>query len=534
MKRMEYKAEYLLTNEAVDEISEKISEFLGTINTESKNILRIRLLVEELLLDWQNHFSEQAKCQVRIGQRFRRPFIQLEVEGESYNPLDADNTEDYGFYRNRLLANMGLAPLFSYENGRNKIIFKLKKPKINPLLSLAAAVIAGLLVGAIGLFIPDALKLSILNSFLTPIYDTFFNVLGTIAGPMVFLSVAWGIYGIGDTATFGRIGKRMIIHFIRGVFLICIACVALSLIFFSLNLVWKSGVTAQLNNLFQMILGFVPTDIITPFQDGNSLQIILLGAAIGVALLILGKQTESVAKAIEQINYVIQFLMEIISTLVPYFIFIVLVQMIWSDTLDVVLSAWKPLLVFLITILLTAAAMVLIAAHHGKVSPLLLLKKGLPTFIIGMTTASSVATFGTCSNVCEKKLGVSNNITSFGVPLGIVMFPPATAMYFIITCIYSAEIYNIECSVVWFILAVFTAAVLAIASPPIPGGTLTCYTIMFTQLGLPTEALVVALALDVLCDFVATGMNMFCLQMELVIQSSKMGMLDEKILRKKI
>jgi len=527
---MESKTEYLLTNASVDEIAEKTSEFLGTLNTEPKNLLRLRLLVEEILLDWQEHFSEQAKCQVRIGKRFRQPFIQLELEGESYNPLDK-NTEEFGSYRNRLLANMGLSPLFSYEGGRNKISFKLKKAKANPLLSLAVAILMGLLIGSAGLWVSDTLRIAVLDSILTPIYDTFFNLLGTIAGPMVFLSVAWGIYGIGDTATFGRIGKRMIIHFVSVVFLICIVCVLLSMAFFSLNLVWQSSGTSQLSSLFQMVLGFIPTDIVTPFQDGNSLQIILLGASIGVALLILGKQTEVVALTIEQINYVVQFLMEIISTLVPSFVFIVLVQMIWSGTLDVVLSAWKPLLVFLAVVVIIAAAMVLVAAHRGRTSPLLILKKSLPTFIIGMTTASSVATFGTCANICEKKLGVSNHITSFGVPLGIVMFPPATAMYFIIICIYAAEIYQVECSVVWFILAIFSAVVLAIAAPPIPGGTLTCYTIMFTQLGLPTEALVVALALDVLCDFVATGMNMFCLQMELVIQSKRMGLLDESVLR---
>ena len=530
---METKTAYSLSNESIDEIAEKTNDFLGTLNTESKNRLRIRLLVEEILLDWQQHFSEETVCQVRIGQRFRHPYIQLELEGESCNPLNT-NTEYYGSYRSRLLANMGLAPLYSYENGRNRITFKLKKSKANPLLSLAAAVLLGLAVGTAGLHIPDDLRLSVLNSFLTPIYDTFFNLLGTIAGPMVFLSVAWGIYGIGDTATFGRIGKRMIIHFISIVFLICIACIPLSFPFFSLNLVWKSGGTSQLSSLFQMILGFIPTDIVTPFQEGNSLQIILLGAAIGVALLILGKQTEVVALTIEQINYVVQFLLEIISTLVPSFIFIVLVQMIWSGTLDVVLLAWKPLLAFLTIIVIIASAMVLAVAHCGKVNPLSILKKSLPTFIIGMTTASSVATFGTCANVCERKLGVSNHITSFGVPLGIVMFPPATAMYFIIICIYTAEVYQVECSAVWFILAVFSATVLAIAAPPIPGGTLTCYTIMFTQLGLPTDALVVALALDVLCDFVATGMNLFCLQIELGIQSKRMGLLDETILRREV
>ncbi|MBQ2739724.1 MAG: cation:dicarboxylase symporter family transporter [Oscillibacter sp.] len=528
---MELNQTYLLTNASVDQISEEAAVFLEHLHMERKNILRMRLLIEEILLEWQDHFSPETSCLFRAGKRLGRPYLQLEVAGTSCNPLEK-HIEDFGTYRNRLLANMGLSPIFAYEGGRNKITFKLKKQPTNPLLTLAAAVLAGALTGIGGQWLPDALRLNLLEGVLTPIYDTFFNLLGTIAGPMVFLSVAWGIYGIGDTATFGRIGKRMILHFLGAMFLICTTCVLLSLPFFSLKLVVNGSGITQLSTLFRMILDFIPPDIVTPFLSGNSLQIILMGAAVGVALLVLGKQTETVAQTIEQINYLVQFLMEIISTLVPYFIFIVLVQMIWSDTLDVVLSAWKPLLVFIALTVLIAAAQLLYVAFRCSASPVLLLKKCLPTFIIGMTTASSVATFGTCVNTCERKLGVSSHITSFGVPLGIVMFPPATDIYFVLICIHTAEIYSVECSLVWFVLAIFSATVLSIASPPIPGGTLTCYTIMFTQLGLPAEALVVALALDVLCDFFATGMNMFCLQIELVLQAHGMGLLDEARLRK--
>ena len=530
---MENRTEYLLTNESVDIISELVSVFLKDLNMEAKNCQRIRIFVEEILLDWQAHFSDQTTCKIRMGKRLQRPFIHLEIEGDSCNPLEK-NTEEFGDYRNRLLANMGLAPTFSYKGGKNIISFRLKKAKANPLVSLVVAACAGILVGAFGLWIPNVMRLSILEYLLTPIYDTFFNILGCIAGPMVFLSVAWGIYGIGDTATFGRIGKRMIIHFVVMVFLISSVCVLLSMPFFSLNLVSQSSGTSQLSSLFQLILSFVPSDIVTPFQEGNSMQIILLAAAVGISLLILGQQTDAVALAIEQINYVVQFLMEIISKLVPYFVFIVLVQMIWSDTLDVVLSAWKPMGVFLIISVIVAAAMIFIAAGYVKISPLMLLKKCMPAFMIGVTTASSAAAFGTCTNICETKLGVSSHITSFGIPLGFVMFPPGTAMYFLIICIYTAEAYQVESSVIWFVLAIFSAAILAIAAPPIPGSTLTCYTILFSQLGLPTEALVVALALDVLCDFVATGVNMLCLQMELVIQSKQMGILNETFLRKKI
>ena len=527
-------AQYPLTNASVDEISEKVTLFLTELKTEQKNLLRLRLIIEEVLLDWQEHFSAQAVCHVKTGKRFGQPIIELEVEGERFNPLDKTD-EDFGSYRSRLLANMGLAPLYSYERGRNRVVFKLKKQKANPLLGLAAAVLCAAAVGVGGVWLlPEALRLSVLGNFLTPIYDTFFNILGSIAGPMVFVSVAWGIYGIGDMSTFGRIGKRMILHFIAMMYLICTLSILACIPFFDLHLVWQGGGASQLNSLFRMVLDFFPADIVSPFLEGNTLQIILLGAAVGMSLLVLGRQTEVVAQAIEQINYILQLLMEVISSLVPYFIFIVLVQMIWSDTLHVVLSAWKPLLVFLGAAILAAMMLLLYAALQNKVSPLLVLKKVLPPAVIGITTASSVASFGTCVNTCEKKLGISENIVGFGTPLGIVMFPPGTALYFIIICIYTAEVYGVECSVVWFVLAIFTGVLLAIAAPPSPGGTLTCYTIMFTQLGLPEEALVVALALDVLCDFVATGANMFCLQLELVIQARKMGLISEKKLRKEI
>ena len=314
--------------------------------------------------------------------------------------------------------------------------------------------------------------------------------------------------------------------------LIGILCTLIALPFFDLQFAMHSGGGTQLDSLFRMVLGFFPSNIVSPFQEGNTLQIIFLGSAVGAALLVLGSQTELVAQTIEQINLLLQFLMELISKLVPWFIFIVLVQLVWSDTLNVVLSAWKPLLILILLAVLMATGMVLLAAIRTKVSPVLLFQKGLSTLIIAMTTASSVASFGNCITTCEKRLGIGSNITSFGVPLGIVMFPPASALCFILICIYSAEVFAVQCSVTWIVLAVFAGTILAIASPPIPGGTLTCYTILFAQLGIPEDALVAAMALNVLCDFIATGINMFCLQMELVVQAKNTDTLNIKILKK--
>lgn len=166
--------DYVLTNGSIDEISESISNFLKTLHTENKNIQRIRLIAEEILLCRQEHFSEQTPCKVKIGYQFRRPFIQLEVDGESCNPLNY-RSDKYGAYRDRLLSSMGLTPMFSYENGRNKIIFKLKRIKTNPLLRLALAVLSGLLVGSTGLLLPDMLRNSAGNRYVSPCHIRIFH-----------------------------------------------------------------------------------------------------------------------------------------------------------------------------------------------------------------------------------------------------------------------------------------------------------------------------------------------------------------------
>ena len=68
--------------------------------------------------------------------------------------------------------------------------------------------------------------------------------------------------------------------------------------------------------------------------------------------------------------------------------------------------------------------------------------------------------------------------------------------------------------------------VLAVAAPPIPGGALTSYTILFAQLKIPMEVTAVTIALNVILEFATTAGNLFCLQAELVELAAGLDMLD--------
>lgn len=63
-------------------------------------------------------------------------------------------------------------------------------------------------------FLPEKTVNFLSEEMITPVFDTFMGLLSAVAGPLIFLSVAGGIYNIGDIATLGKVGKRMIGRFL--------------------------------------------------------------------------------------------------------------------------------------------------------------------------------------------------------------------------------------------------------------------------------------------------------------------------------
>ena len=191
MKIEKTNREYLLGYSAVDEISDVVQDFLKKLNMESRNILRIRLSLEQILLDMREHFGDGTPCRLQMGSQWKRPYITLEIKRERYNPLEEGQEQDeFGDWSKNLLANMGLTPVHIYQKGKNLIVLKMKKARVNPLVQLFLAIVSGLAFGILGQFLPDGIRSTAVDSVLTPVFEVFLGILSTIAGPMIFLSVA--------------------------------------------------------------------------------------------------------------------------------------------------------------------------------------------------------------------------------------------------------------------------------------------------------------------------------------------------------
>jgi len=523
------KKSYLMSAETVDILSQELSESLTEAEANRKDIIRLRISLEEILENWLS-ILPNAPVTFLARKRMGKQVIEVRIEGKE---IHSDDMLEGFVLSSRLLAQAGLTLTQSYKNGENCLtVYPPQKQKMGQMQKLLIAIVTAICLGLLQRLLPEGARAGI-QAVTDPLFTLILNLLRTISSPMIFLAICWGIFNIGDMTAVGKIGKKVISRIIILAFLIGAAAVGCLSWFFPVELSVESTTISGFSEIYQIVLDIVPSDMVSPFLNGNTLQIIFLGAAVGIALLILGDRVSATRAVIEQMNEVVGFLMEAIGSLIPLFVFFSLFGLMGSDFGSEITGIFKALVIAFVGCPLVSLVFILILSIRYKVGFKVLIKKLLPTFLIGVTTASSAAAFATNLETCEKELGIPQTLSHFAVPLGQVIFKPAVVVGFLGVCLCMAENYGIAITPSWLVTMIIVAGLLSMAAPPIPGGALTCYTVMFTQLGIPIEAVALAVAINSLIDFIMTANNLTCLQIEAVMVSGKLGMLDKECLRNK-
>ena len=493
---------YRLSPETVDLLSQEFADSLTEAEADRKDILRLRLSLEEILESWSSALPD-VPVTFCAKKRLGRQRIEIRVEGKE---LQADDVLKNCLLSSRLLAQAGLTLTQSYQNGENCLTVEPpRKRKLGQMQKLLLAIVSAVVLGLLQRLLPASAQAGV-RAVTDPLFTLILNLLRTISSPMIFLAICWGIFNIGDMTMLGRIGKKVIGRIAP------------------LELSSGGAALSGFSTIYQIILDIVPSDIISPFLNGNTLQIIFLGAAVGIALLILGDRAAAVRTFIEQTNEVVQFLMEAIGDLIPLFVFFSLFALLGSDFGSELSGILKAIVITYALCPLMCLVFIGILAARRRVSFRLLVQKLLPTFLIGLTTASSSAAFATNLETCEKKLGIPPMLAHFAVPLEQVLYMPSVAVAFVATCLCMAENFGTAITPAWLLTMIVVTGLLSLAMPPIPGGALTCYMVMFTQLGIPGEALALAVAINSMIDFIATASNLTCLQVEVTAVAGQLGM----------
>lgn len=525
------KEEYTLSLLSVNLVSEKLEDLLEEVLPDRKERMRYRMSLKEILLNWLA-VLEGKTVHFYVEQRKKKLSIYVEVPGKQKNPLKSE--EEYGSasMAEGILSNLGMAWLYRYSDGINQVSMQISGKKAGQFSRVAVA-LAAAAVSGVALKQFPAMSTPLMKYLIDPLFHTFVGFLNSFVTPMMFLSVVWGIYSIGNPKQLGSIGKKVCLRFLFHNTLAALLGAGATALLFPLAIRGRAGSGGHLKDLLDMIYNIVPGNLLEPFLNGNTMQIIFLAVVVGITMILIQNQVQVAARFVEQCNAIVQKILSAVSRMVPELIFISVLRLIAGGEFSGIGVFLKMAAAFVLLSAVLIGLYLFLVCRQTKVSPSLILKKVFPVYLIALTTGSSAAAFSGCVDCCVKKLGIDERLVNFRLPLGTVVFMPNYAVWLVLFAGACAQYCGRPLTPEDLLLAVCMAIFLAVTAPPIPGGALACYAILLIQMHFPMELLAVASALNVILDFVGTAGHVFANQMALLQSAASMGMLNLKVLNAK-
>lgn len=526
--------QYALNYASVDKVAEKVQNFLLSMKVEKNTMLRVRLSVEEVLLRWVMHYPGHTEFRLEIGTHWNRPFVVLKLWGEEFDPLRKSD-EELDFWSGEILSSVGLSPVFRHVNGCNIVQFPVKRPTGNPGVTLLLSTLAGTMIGiALNFAFPNTLQTIITNTILTPLQDAFIRVLNAVSAPVMFLSVLTTVCGVGSIAVTGKIGKRMVTRFLAYNTVLTAITIILSRYIFNVPHGATSLSQREVSGVLDFFLDVLPGDMLSPLIAGDFTQLIVVALVLGSALLIAGAKAQTLSTIVEECNTVGLVIAEWIGDMSPAFVTLLVILGIQKNTAHMLVGIWRPALLIVLFAVLALSAKMLHVSLYYNVPIKTLVMKMKDSFLLSLRTFSVETSYTANQKCCEKRFGINQQLITYALPIGLICFMPISTVASTVLTLYAAECYQIPVDPIWMIMAVFLSVTLAAAGPPMAGIGILTYTVMFSKLNIPPQALTIVLVGDILMGFVIYPVNQAMLQLELLFEADKLGFLNHKALQEEM
>lgn len=505
---MKYSAGLSLSSNSISDVCNEIEKSLKKKKVSSKVIIKICLKVEETLQFYQSKFGSDSLFSVKYSLNGMNKRIVLFFEGERIKPFK-DNSDEFV---NELMKVLGEPDNWQYKHNTNIVEFRIPQKPLSQIVQIGIALLCVVLFTLLSVFfIPKNINNTIQSVVLSPMSSLFLNILRSAACILIFTSIVMSIVNIGDIRSFKKIGKSLFLN----LFVFMFISVFITLVFLSpwikLSFGNSSGSFGLFADLFKTILNMIPINPISPFIDGNAVQVILLAIFCGIIFSFLGEKVEALKSILQEFDIFITSVIEKINLLLPLLVFTVLEDTLLSNNTSDILSQKIIVLMWGIAIVLQFVMSIIFVSVFGKMSIFSYFKKAKKLLLISLFTSSSVAALSSNMNVCKNSFNISGKLVDFGVPIGQVMFMPCSAAVMIATCVGASYISGVAVSPVWILTVIIISIIMAVATPPIPGAALMIYSLLFSQMGLPSSCFGVAIALVAISDSIVTTLNIISL-----------------------
>lgn len=371
----------------------------------------------------------------------------------------------------------------------------------------------------------------------------FVNALQLIIVPMVFVSICLAITVITDTRKLGRISSKTILTFLTTTICALIFAGIVGSFVYSTgafdavsasDIAIKEGVTGT--NPLAIILNIVPNNLVSAFtNNGGVLAIVFLAVCIGLAMNQLKDKTQIVKKLLIEFSEIISVCLSfVINKFAPYAIFCLLTRTFAAYGIDYL----KPALAYVVTVIIALFVYLFVAYPlylmiMARVNPKHFIKKIIKVVLFGFSTSSSAATLPLNKETTVKELGVSEEIASFVLPLGMTINMDGTAIMQVIAAIFIAASSGYNVTFTSMAIIAILALIASVGTPAAPGaGAVILFTIL-TGMGYTNDAALLAysliLSINRPIEMLVTSLNVTGDSATSIIVAKKENMLDEEV-----
>lgn len=379
------------------------------------------------------------------------------------------------------------------------------------------------------------------GNFINGIGNIFLHAINMIVIPLVFLSTALGISTMGDSKSMGRIAAKTFGFFI----LTAIVAASLGVVITSalrlgygthgramdVGEILNDAQQSSQTTLMDRIADIVPNNIFESFSNGEILPIILFSILLGYFVIHINEERQRTVNAtFEAFNDAIMKMTTAIIRLAPIGIFAIVMALVGKQAgsmaemkSNLLSLAFFVIVVWISLIVMGGMVLPLMVGMMAHVSPLRHLKQIYSALMVAFSTSSSYSALPLIISDAKEKFGVSNNIASFTVPLGITFNKVGTIIYECVAVIFVAQAVGMELTAAQQISLIGASIVTVLGAPSVPMAGVVVLAILLNAMGLPTDYIGMFMAIDILCDMPKTLLNAYSVSCSAIIVAHSEG-----------
>ena len=371
--------------------------------------------------------------------------------------------------------------------------------------------------------------------------DIFLHAINMIVIPLVFLSTVLGISTMTDSKSMGRIAVKTFLYFIVTAVLAAVVGVIVTDVLrpgygthkteVDAGEILKTAQATESSTLMNKIVDIVPSNIFEAFSSGNILPIIFFSLLLGYFITkIHANRQATINNVFESFNDAIMALTNFIIRFAPIGIFAIVMVLVGKQASDIGALkecfcnfAFFVIVVWISLIVMGGIVLPIMVGLMAKVSPIKHLKQIYSALMVAFSTSSSYSALPLIISDAKEKMGVSNNIASFTVPLGITFNKIGTIVYECVAVIFVAQAVGIDLTATQQVSLIGASIVTVLGAPSVPMAGVITLAVLLAAMGLPTDYIGMFMAIDILCDMPKTLLNAYSVSCSAIIVARSEG-----------